>query len=196
MRSTLFFLVFKQPIALVINDRNNRWVFVDFWIIFFRITLDIPDQFSDFYPPKRRSSSADDNSAFNDLPLSDRRSLSFDPPEVDPGLFKDPQAVASSLLAKRQADGVSGGVSSKDFKSRQFYWGPCARNSRSTELMDRMITDKKQWAESIVALTHCLHRLQKLPQVQLFYLNEFRRKLMWNGFSRYFQFFFETSFIH
>ncbi|KAM7539781.1 hypothetical protein Aperf_G00000020556 [Anoplocephala perfoliata] len=153
MRSNLFFLVFKQPIALVINDRNNR------------ITLDIADHFSDFYPSNRRSTSADDDLAFSDLPLSDWRSLSSDPPEVDSSLFKDPQAVALSLLAKRQTDNVGGGGGpSKDFKSRHLHWGPYTRSSRNSELMERMITDKKKWAESIVALTHCLHRLQKLSQ--------------------------------
>ncbi|VUZ48567.1 unnamed protein product [Hymenolepis diminuta] len=148
MRTNLFFLVFKQPIALVINDKNSR------------LTPDIADQLSDFSRPNRCNSSGNEDSIFGDLPLSDWRSLSSDAPEVDSSLFKDPQALGASLLVKRQA--ISGSGSAKDSRSRQFRGGPYSSADRSNEFM---ITDKKQWANSIVALTHCLHRLQKLSQV-------------------------------
>lgn len=143
MRATLFFLVFNQPIALVINDKNNR------------CSLGAGMQYS------RSSQLTDGVAAFCDLPLSDWRSLSSDPPEVDSSLFKDPQAVAASLLSKRLGSGPF--ASSKEAKNRMMHHSYGGAN-RTRDLMDRMITDKGQWAENIVALTHCLHRLQKLSQ--------------------------------
>nr|CDS30239.2 exocyst componenet sec8 [Hymenolepis microstoma] len=143
MRTNLFYLVFKQPIALTISEKHNCF------------TPDIADQLSDFYLPNLHYSSFNDDSVFGSLPLSDWRSLSSDAPEVDSSLFKDPQAFATNLSAKRQM--ISGGGSTRDSRSSRFH----GRGDRSG---DFMITDKKQWAESIVALTHCLHRLQKLSQ--------------------------------
>ena len=130
------------------------------------------DHLSEFLPNGSRDQPVDDLAAFNDFPLSDWRSFSLDPPEIDSGLFKDPQAVAASRLAKSlNNSGGSGGafVSSKDAKSRvtQHLFG---KANHTKEVMDRMITDKKQWAETIIALTHCLHRLQKLSQVILLFL--------------------------
>ncbi|VDO12684.1 unnamed protein product [Rodentolepis nana] len=144
MRTNLFYLVFNQPIALIISEKHNCFA------------PDIADQLSDFYLPNRRYSSINDDSVFGNLPLSDWRSLSSDAPEVDSSLFKDPQAFAANLLAKRQTSSGSGSTT-RDSKSSRSH----GRGDRSG---DFMITDKKKWAESIVALTHCLHRLQKLSQ--------------------------------
>ncbi|VDK41555.1 unnamed protein product [Taenia asiatica] len=161
MRATLFFLVFNQPIALVINDKNNRSSSETF--IYSSLTSYIADNLSDFYPSHRGSQLIDGVSTLSDLPLSDWRSLSSDPPEVDSSLFNDPLAVAGSLLSKRQ--GSESLTSSKEAKNRMMHHSYGEAN-RTRDFMDRMITDKGQWAENIVALTHCLHRLQKLSQKQ------------------------------
>ncbi|VDM30405.1 unnamed protein product [Hydatigera taeniaeformis] len=174
MRSTLFFLVFNQPIALAISDRNNRYN-TGVGMQYSRpMTSHIADNLSDFCSSRRGSQLVDAVSALCGLPLSDWRSLSSDPPEVDSSLFRDPLAVAGSLLSKHL--GSDSLASSKEAKNRTMHH-PYGAN-RTRDFTDRMITDKGQWAENIVALTHCLHRLQKLSQA----FSSWRRKTQ-NDFS-------------
>ncbi|VDD80255.1 unnamed protein product [Mesocestoides corti] len=156
MRKTLFFLVFNQPVALVIGDKSLRC-----GLPTRNPKSELSDQLSEFYSSDGRNHAADDVMALNNLPLSDWRSLSSDPPEVDSSLFKDPQAVAAGLLTKRLASGAL--ASSREPKSKVVHHSYGYVDS-TRETADRMITDKRQWAEAIVALTHCLHRLQKLSQ--------------------------------
>ncbi|KAL5968437.1 Exocyst complex component 4 [Taenia solium] len=166
MRATLFFLVFNQPIALVINDKNNRSSSGTGMQCSRSLPSYVADNSSEIYPSHRGSQLIDGVSAFSDLPLSDWRSLSSDPPEVDSSLFNDPMAVAGSLLSKRL--GSESLTSSKEAKNRMMHHSYGGAN-RIRDFMDHMITDKGQWAENIVALTHCLHRLQKLSQTTVFH---------------------------
>ncbi|VDL90371.1 unnamed protein product, partial [Schistocephalus solidus] len=91
---------------------------------------------------------------FSDLPLSDWRSLPVDPPAVNSNLQKDPRAVTAALLASTGA--------AKE--QRKLATQPLYVQPRSKLYSDQLLTDEKKWADAIVALTHCLNRLQKLPQ--------------------------------
>lgn len=142
---------------------------IQFWhkitFIYSSLTSYIADNLSDFDPSHRGSQLIGGVSMLCDLPLSDWRSISSDPPEVDSSLFNDPLAVSGSLLSKRL--GGESLASSKETKNRMMHHS-CGGANRIRDFMDRMITEKGQWAENIVALTHCLHRLQKLSQVSFF----------------------------
>lgn len=105
------------------------------------------------------------DSHFTTLPLSDWRDLPCDPPEVDPNLQRDPKAVVTNLLAQS-------GASKEHRKHNQQQAQQAIANAYLQQsaadkalVGDRLITDRKKWAQNIVALTHCLHKFQKLTQV-------------------------------
>lgn len=121
-------------------------------------------------------------SAFGDLPLSDWRFFDADPPEVDPAIFTDSQTVSAALLAKHNHLQPSGS-SSREPRFKRIQPHPYGGVDRRRELMDRVVADRKSWAETIVALTHCLHRLQKLTQVleriSLLFFKTCSRLIIW-----------------
>uniref|UniRef100_A0A0X3PGE4 Exocyst complex component Sec8 n=1 Tax=Schistocephalus solidus TaxID=70667 RepID=A0A0X3PGE4_SCHSO len=152
---SLLFLIFKQPLALVLHDRSLRCGT--------SLTTVVPDM--EGAAPRTRSSVVVDSDPvsgeitkvkhFSDLPLSDWRSLPVDPPAVNSNLQKDPRAVTAALLASTGA--------AKE--QRKLATQPLYVQPRSKLYSDQLLTDEKKWADAIVALTHCLNRLQKLPQV-------------------------------
>ncbi|VDK71099.1 unnamed protein product [Dibothriocephalus latus] len=100
---SLLFLIFKQPLALVLHDRSFRCGP--------SLTAVAPDIDGEA-PPASSSMAVDSDPVsselsgakrFTDLPLSDWRSLPVDPPAINPNLQKDPRAVTAALLASTGA---------------------------------------------------------------------------------------------
>ncbi|CAH8852739.1 unnamed protein product [Trichobilharzia szidati] len=95
---------------------------------------------------------------FVSLPLSDWHSASVVEPIVDSNLYKEPRAVAKSVAAAAAAAASAANNESSTSQSGQ----PQPQHQQHHHQQTGM--SHSDWIREIVAVTHCLMRLQKLPQ--------------------------------
>ncbi|VDP96507.1 unnamed protein product, partial [Trichobilharzia regenti] len=94
---------------------------------------------------------------FVSLPLSDWHSASVVEPIVDSNLYKEPRAVAKSVALSAASHAANNESSSIN------------QNGQSQQHQQTSMSHS-DWIREIVAVTHCLMRLQKLPQVSRYFL--------------------------
>ncbi|KAG5444539.1 hypothetical protein CSKR_203023 [Clonorchis sinensis] len=93
-------------------------------------------------------SRAIDPARFATLPLASWHTASVVQPTADPNLRKNPQSVSAAIAARAAAATDGGGMDQTLPK----------RTAQSSEA---------EWIRELVAITHCLAQLDRLPQVGL-----------------------------